>query len=88
MLVFAALGVANQAMFLGIGFVALKTISSGLAALIISANPILAAVFAVFLLGERMTLRKMLGLLLGLGGVAFIVKSRLALGTDHLGGIC
>jgi drug/metabolite transporter (DMT)-like permease len=86
-LVFAALGVANQAMFLGIGFIALKTISSGLAALIISANPIVAAVFAVFLLGERMTWRKVFGLLLGLAGVAFVVKSRLTLGTDHPGGI-
>ena len=85
--VFAALGVANQAMYLGIGFVGLKTISAGLSVLIVSANPIVAAVFAVVLLGERMTLRKMLGLLLGLGGVAFIVKSRLALGTDQLGGI-
>ncbi len=85
--VFAALGVANQAMYLGIGFIALKTVSAGLAALIISANPIVAAVFAVLLLGERMSWRKALGLLLGLAGVAFIVKSRLALGTDQLSGI-
>jgi len=86
-LVFAALGVANQAMFLGIGFLALKTISSGLAALIISSNPIVAAVFAVLLLGERMTWRKVFGLLLGLAGVAFVVKSRLTIGTDQLSGI-
>jgi drug/metabolite transporter (DMT)-like permease len=85
--VFAALGIANQAMFLGIGFLGLKTVSSGLAALIISANPIITAVLAVMLLGERMTWRKALGLLFGLGGVAFIVQSRLTLGTDQLGGI-
>jgi drug/metabolite transporter (DMT)-like permease len=85
--VFAALGVANQAMYLGIGFIALKTVSAGLAAVIISSNPIVAAVFAVLLLGERMTWRKALGLLLGLAGVAFIVRSRLILGTDQLGGI-
>ena len=85
--VFAALGVANQAMFLGIGFLGLKTVSSGLSALIISANPIVAAVFAVLLLGERMTLRKGLGLLLGLAGVAFVVRSRLTLGTDQFSGI-
>lgn len=85
--VFAALGVANQAVYLGIGFIGLKTVSAGLAALIISANPIVAAVFAVLLLGERMTTRKVLGLLLGLGGVAFIVQSRLTLGTDQFGGI-
>ena len=85
--VFAALGVANQAMFLGIGFLGLETVSSGLAALIVSANPIVTAVLAATLLGERMTWRKALGLLLGLGGVAFIVQSRLNLGTDQAGGI-
>jgi drug/metabolite transporter (DMT)-like permease len=85
--IFAVLGIASQATFLGVGFIGLKTVSSGLAALIISANPILTAVFAVMLLGERMTWRKALGLLLGLGGVAFIVESRLTLGTDQAGGI-
>jgi drug/metabolite transporter (DMT)-like permease len=85
--VFAALGIASQATFLGVGFIGLKSVSSGLAALIISANPILTAVFAVTLLGERMTWRKVLGLLLGLGGVAFIVESRLTLGTDQAGGV-
>ena len=85
--VFAALGVANQALYLGIGFIGLKTVSAGLAALIISANPIVAAVLAVLLLGERMTWRKVVGLLLGLGGVAFVVQSRLTLGTDQFGGI-
>lgn len=85
--VFAALGIANQAVYLGIGYIALKTVSAGLAALIISANPIVTAVFAVAVLGERMTWPKVLGLLLGLGGVAFIVQSRLTLGTDHLTGI-
>jgi drug/metabolite transporter (DMT)-like permease len=85
--VFAALGVANQAVYLGIGYVALKTVSAGLAALIISANPIVTAVFAAALLGERMTWRKLTGLLLGLCGVAFVVQSRLTLGTDQLSGI-
>ncbi|HKS84651.1 MAG TPA: DMT family transporter [Pseudolabrys sp.] len=86
-LVFAVLGVASQATFLGIGFIGLKTVSSGMAALILSANPIVAAIFAVFLLGERMSWRRLLGLLLGLGGVGFIVRSRLTLGTDQLAGI-
>lgn len=85
--IFAMLGVANQAIYLGIGYVALKSVSAGLAALIISANPILTAVLAVALLGERMTWQKTTGLVLGLAGVAFIVQSRLTLGTDHLTGI-
>lgn len=86
-LLFAVLGVANQAMYLGIGFIGLKSISAGLSALIVSANPIVTAVFASLLLGERMTARKVLGLLLGISGVAFIVHSRLVLGTDHVQGI-
>ena len=46
LLLFAALGIANQAAYLGIGYVGLRTISSGLSALVISANPVLTAVLA------------------------------------------
>jgi drug/metabolite transporter (DMT)-like permease len=84
---FAALGVANQALFLGLGYIGLRDISSGLSALIVSANPVVTAVLAVLLLGERMTWGKSLGLLLGIGGVAFIVGSRISAGSDHLQGI-
>jgi drug/metabolite transporter (DMT)-like permease len=87
LLVFATLGVVNQAVYLGIGYVGMKSISSGLSALIISANPVLTAVLAAVFLDEAMTWRKVLGLLLGLGGVAFIVESRLASGAEDLTGI-
>lgn len=86
-LVFAALGVANQALYLGLGFVGLRYVSAGLSALIVSANPVVTAVFAALLLGERMTWRKVVGLLLGLGGVAFIVESRVTSGVDPLRGV-
>jgi drug/metabolite transporter (DMT)-like permease len=86
-LVFAALGVANQAIYLGLGYVAMKSISSGLAALVISANPILTAVLAAMFLDEQVTWRKVIGLLLGIGGVAFVVEGRLAGGIDHPIGI-
>jgi drug/metabolite transporter (DMT)-like permease len=84
---FALLGVANQAAYLGLGYIGLHSISSGLSALIISANPVLTAVFATALLGERMTSRKIAGLLLGIAGVAIVVQNRLAGGADHLTGI-
>ncbi|HEY2754208.1 MAG TPA: DMT family transporter [Pseudolabrys sp.] len=84
---FAVLGMANQAVYLGLGYVGLRDISSGLSALIVSANPVVTAVLAVLLLGERMTWGKSLGLLLGIGGVAYIVGSRLSAGSDHLQGI-
>jgi drug/metabolite transporter (DMT)-like permease len=85
--VFALLGVANQAVYLGLGYVGMKTISAGLAALIISANPVLTAVLASTWLGEQVTWRRIAGLVLGIGGVALVVENRLALGSDHLAGI-
>jgi drug/metabolite transporter (DMT)-like permease len=84
---FAMLGVANQALYLGLGYVGLRDISAGLSTLIASSNPIVIAVFAVMLLGEQMTWRKVVGLLLGFVGVAFIVSHRLSIGTDGLQGI-
>src|SRR5712691_1050087 len=65
LLLFAFLGIANQAVFLGLGYVGMRSTSSGLAALVISANPVLTAVLAVAFLNERMTWRKAMGLLLG-----------------------
>ncbi len=87
LVLFAVLGVANQAAYLGLGYVGLKSISAGLSALVISANPVLTAVLAAIFLGERMTWRKALGLVLGVGGVAFVVQHRLTGGLDHPEGI-
>jgi len=84
---FAVLGIANQAAYLGLTYIGLRGISSGLSALIISANPVLTAVLAAMFLNERMTWRKAAGLALGVGGVAFVVGSRLSGGADHLAGI-
>jgi drug/metabolite transporter (DMT)-like permease len=86
-LALAGLGVMNNAIYLGLSYFGLGTISAGLSALIISANPILTAIAAATVLGERMTLRKAAGLLLGFGGVAFIVQARMASGTDSFHGI-
>jgi drug/metabolite transporter (DMT)-like permease len=86
-LLFAVLGIANQAAYLGLSYVGIRSISSGLATLVISSNPVLTAVLAALFLGERMTWRKMVGLLLGVGGVAFVVASRLSVGVEHSVGI-
>ncbi|MEA2948293.1 MAG: hypothetical protein QOI40_3623, partial [Alphaproteobacteria bacterium] len=84
---FALLGVVNNALYLGLNYVGMRGISAGLTALIVSANPVLTAVLAAFVLGERMTWRKAAGLLLGVGGVAFIVESRITGGIDSPAGI-
>ncbi len=85
--VFALLGVVNNALYLGLGYTGLKTVSAGLGGLIVSANPILTAVLAALFLGEALTWRKGAGLALGICGVALIIGHRLSVGTDSLGGI-
>ena len=85
--IFAALGIANQAAYLGLSNIGLQSVSSGLAALIISANPVLTSLLAVPLLGEKMSRRKVAGLLLGVFGVLFVVAHRLGGAVDHRIGI-
>jgi drug/metabolite transporter (DMT)-like permease len=84
---FAILGVANNALYLGLGYTGLTSVSAGLGGLIVSANPIFTAALAALLLGEALTPRKVLGLLLGIIGVGFIVWHRVSVGTDSLHGI-
>ncbi|MCK1270679.1 drug/metabolite transporter (DMT)-like permease [Bradyrhizobium sp. GM2.2] len=85
--IFAVLGVANNALYLGLGYTGLQSVSAGLGGLIVSANPVFTAGLAALLLGEGMTWRKASGLLLGIIGVTLIVWHRLAVGTDSLHGI-
>src|ERR1700692_2071526 len=85
--VFAILGVANNALYLGLGYTGLKTVSAGLGGLIVSANPVFTAMLAALFLGESLTWRKGAGLLLGIVGVSFIVWHRMSVGTDSLHGI-
>jgi drug/metabolite transporter (DMT)-like permease len=84
---YAVIGLANNALYLGLGYTGLQTVSAGLGGLIVSANPIFTAVLAALLLNEPLTGRKIAGLLLGIAGVASIVWHRMATGTDSIHGI-
>jgi drug/metabolite transporter (DMT)-like permease len=85
--IFAILGVANNALYLGLGYTGLQTVSAGLGGLIVSANPVFTAVLAAAFLGEALTWRKVMGLLLGIAGVGFIVWHRMSVGSDDWHGI-
>jgi drug/metabolite transporter (DMT)-like permease len=76
------IGIANNALYLGLGYVGLRTVSAGLGTLVVSANPVLTAVLAAMFLGERLTWQKLAGLALGVGGVGFIVAHRLSHGGN------
>uniref|UniRef100_UPI0013D6C934 DMT family transporter n=1 Tax=Klebsiella variicola TaxID=244366 RepID=UPI0013D6C934 len=80
---YAIIGIANNAMYLGLGYIGLRTVSAGLGTLVVSANPVLTAVLAAVFLGERLNWRKIAGLALGVGGVVFIVAHRLSSGSGN-----
>ena len=84
--VLGLLGLFNNAIYLGFSWTGMTTVSSGFAAVLISANPLLTALVAVPVLGERLTARKIFGLVLGLIGVGVVLRSRLGNGIEDAGG--
>jgi drug/metabolite transporter (DMT)-like permease len=86
-LLLIALGLLNNALYLGLSFVALASVTAGLVAVLASTNPLFTALLARLALGERLTWSKGLGLALGLGGVAFIMRGRMAGHADDPRGI-
>jgi drug/metabolite transporter (DMT)-like permease len=84
---YGVIGLFNNALYLGLGYTGLQSVSAGLGALIVSANPIFTAVLAALLLNEPLTTRKVTGLVLGIAGVASIVWHRMSAGTDSPHGI-
>ncbi|MGS1008102.1 DMT family transporter [Achromobacter anxifer] len=72
------LGALNNALYLGLSWSGMTTVSSAFTAVLISTNPLLIGVLAGPVLGERLGWRKLLGLCLGLAGVALVLRSRLS----------
>jgi drug/metabolite transporter (DMT)-like permease len=78
-----ALGLLANALYLGLTYEALRHLASGIGAIVASTNPLALALVAPALLGERLSLAKIAGLLLGFGGVIAIVIVRLGSGTAN-----
>jgi drug/metabolite transporter (DMT)-like permease len=72
----ALLGVLANALYLGLSYLALQHLSSGMGAIIASLNPLILALLAPRMLGEALTVRKALGLALGFGGVTTMMVAR------------
>ena len=70
-------GVFVHALYLGGVFMAIhRGLPAGITALVVGMQPLLTALGAGWLLGERVTGRQWLGLVLGLGGVALVVSGK------------
>lgn len=75
------LGICNSALYLGCTYEALRHLASGIGAILASLNPLVLALVAPALLAEPLTRQKVIGLLLGFGGVIAIVAVRAGTGT-------
>lgn len=73
----ALLGLLNNAIYLGLSSIGLRGVSAGMAAVLASTNPLLLALAAAWLLGERLTAWKVAGLLTSFAGVVWMMRSRM-----------
>lgn len=73
----ALFGLLNSGLYLGANYEALRHLSAGMGSIIAATNPLLLTLVAPFFLRERLTWLRVLGLLLGFGGVVFVMGARL-----------
>jgi len=73
----ALFGLLNSALPLAFNFEALRHLSAGTGTIIAATNPLIVVLIAPRLLGERLSLLRIVGLGLGFGGVIFVMTARL-----------
>jgi drug/metabolite transporter (DMT)-like permease len=82
-------GFLNSGLYLGFSYEAIRHLSAGMATIISATNPLLLTLVAPRLLGERLSVARVFGLILGFGGVLFVVGARLdgGAGADSSEGV-
>ncbi|HMQ40020.1 MAG TPA: DMT family transporter [Paracoccus sp. (in: a-proteobacteria)] len=80
-------GVMQNALYLGLNWIAMRTIEASAAAIIASMMPLLVAFLGWVWLGERLRPMAIAGLILGVLGVAMVMGVRLQHGLDPYGAI-
>ena len=78
-------GICQNALYLGLNFVAMQTIEASLAAIIASTMPLLVALAGWIIFGERLAPLAIIGLIGGVIGVSIIMGTRLQGGVDMYG---
>jgi len=78
-------GICQNALYLGLNFIAMQTVEAGLAAIMASSMPLLVALASWLLLGEKLRPLGVLGLAAGFAGVGLIMGTRIGAGVDTYG---
>ena len=78
-------GLCQNALYLGLNFVAMQTIEASLAAIIASTMPLLVAFAGWLIMGQRIRPLGIMGLIAGVVGVTLIMGARLQGGVDMFG---
>ncbi|MDW3181495.1 DMT family transporter [Roseobacter sp.] len=78
-------GILQNAVYLGLNFVAMQTIEASVAAIIASTMPLLVALAGWVFLGERLRPLSLAGLVAGVVGVGLIMGTRITGGIDLYG---
>jgi drug/metabolite transporter (DMT)-like permease len=78
-------GICQNALYLGLFFVAMQTVEASLAAIIASSLPLLVGLAAWVFLGERLRPLGIAGLVMGFTGAALIMGTRVNAGVDLFG---
>ncbi|MEL6241595.1 MAG: DMT family transporter [Pseudomonadota bacterium] len=78
-------GICQNAIYLGLNFVAMQTVEASLASIIASSMPLLVALAGWVALQERLPMLGVAGLMLGFAGVILIMAGRLEAGVDPYG---
>lgn len=78
-------GLCQNALYLGLFFVAMRSIEASLAAILASSMPLAVPLLGWMLRGQRLPLAGVLGLLAGFAGVVLILGGRLQGGADATG---
>ncbi len=78
-------GICQNALYLGLNFVAMQWIEASLASIIASTMPLMVAFAGWVIFRDKLSPLGMLGLVLGVSGVGLIMGARLNAGVDPLG---
>ncbi|RME18033.1 MAG: DMT family transporter [Alphaproteobacteria bacterium] len=82
-------GISQNALYLGLNFVAMQWIEAGLASIIASSMPLIVAALGWLVFRDRLPPVAIAGLLLGFAGVSLIMGTRISGGVDATGvGLC